>query len=392
MKVYYILSTLSSEDKNFFFDSIKGIREVSDIDEIIKTRYYRIDKTTFNTTYNSITLEAWLFIKSIWCNYWVSPENINWIYKQNMVILNNDLWIYNEIDLNWDRISTEENIYFFASRFSSWNVFWSFFEELSKINKYFPKLIFPNKDLTYTRQEKITFIMNTYEKREEMIGNFMLPLLYNRSKEAIKWLLLLWKQEIWEKRILLKKSWWTDNGKHITLLDVDEYINNDQKLDYLFLKYISYTSEFDPQIYFTTFYDIESEFRLYYIKDKIDCTYKMYSAKQKINLTTEDVLLSKINLRTWQELMVKWELLELDIIPGRIQELAEYTLNKNHIEVWVIEFIRTHHWEYRFLEINCLWGSMMFDGKDEENIKSMILDWWSYLYNKDKYLKWLINL
>jgi len=355
MKVYYILSVLSIEDKNFFFDSIKDIHKPEDVDNIIKTRYYRVNKVTTNTTYNSITLETWMFIKTIWDKYWVSPDQINWIYKENMVILNDDLWLYNSKNNEWNKISWEKNTYFFTSRYSFWNIFWAFFNELSKIHKNFPKLIYPNKNLIYTRKEKIRFIMNAYTKRKKIIGNFMLPLMYTRSTQSIKSLLSLWKNEVWDSDILIKKSRWTDNWKHITLLNVEEYLWNDQKIDYLFLKYISFTNEFDSWIYFTSYFDIEKEYRLYYAKDKITSKYNLYSAKQKINLTSKEDLLSKMTLWTWSDLKVKWELLDNNSIPKELDKIAKFVFKSNDLEVWVIEFIKLSNWEYRFLEINCLW-------------------------------------
>ncbi len=235
MKIYYILSILSEEEKKFFFDTVKDLKEPNDIDNIIKTKYYRVNKKTKNTTYNSIILETWLFIKSIWIDYWIFPTEINWVYKQNMVILNDDLYIFNNTDNEWVKISWEKNIYFFTSRYSFWNIFWSFWEELSKINKRFPKLIYPNKNLDYNRHEKIRYIMKIYLKRKELVWNFMLPLMYARNIQSIKTLLILWKKEIWENELLLKKSWATDNWKHITLIDVDSYLLDEQKIDYMFL-------------------------------------------------------------------------------------------------------------------------------------------------------------
>jgi hypothetical protein len=69
MKIYYILSILSDEEKKFFLDSISNITKLDDIDYIIKTKYYRVNRKTENTTYNSIILETWLFIKEIWIKY-----------------------------------------------------------------------------------------------------------------------------------------------------------------------------------------------------------------------------------------------------------------------------------------------------------------------------------
>ncbi len=81
---------------------------------------------------------------------------------------------------------------------------------------------------------------------------------------------------------------------------------------------------------------------------------------------------------------VKWELLDIELIPKKLDSLAKTVLKNNNIEVWVIEFIEMLNWEFKFLEINCLWWSMMFEWKDEDQIKNMISDWWEYLYKKHK--------
>lgn len=381
MKVYYILSIFTDDEKNLLLDSIKDLKNSDDIDEIIKTKYYRVNKETYNTTMNSIILETWMFIKTIWEKYWVKPTDINWVYKQNMVILNDDLWLFE--NNNWVKVSWDKNTYFFTSRYWFMNIFWAFWEELSKTNPDFPKLVFPNKYLINVRKEKIRFIMNAYEKRKEIIWNFMLPLMYTRSTESIKNLILLWNNEVWVKDIVIKKSRATDNGKDITLLNIDEYLKDDQKIDYLFLKYISKTSEWDSGIYFTSHFDIDKEFRFYYSIDNNTWKYRLYSIKEKVNLTQKEELLNKTTLSTWHNLRVRWNLLEKKDIDEKLLKMAEYILKKNKIEVWVIEFVKLKNGEYRFLEINCLWWSMMFDWKDEEDIKDHISNWWNYLYKKN---------
>jgi len=382
MKVYYILSVLSNEEKDFFFDSIKLLNNPTDIDEIIKTKYYRVNKETIGTTYNSIILETWIFIKTIWEKFWIHPKDINWVYKQNMVIINEDLFLFQNNE--WKKVSWEESIYFFTSRYWFNNIFWSLWEEIASKNKFFPKIIFPNKDLRVFKNsnDKIKYIINIYNKREKIVWNFMLPLMYSRNIQSIWSLLLLWKDITWEDFVLVKKSCGTDNWKHITLLNINNYLNNDQMLEYIYFKYISSISEFDTNIYITSFYEIDKEFRLYYVKSK--WKYKLYSAKQKINLTNQDDLQFKTSLSTWKNLIVKWDLYDLNDIPEKVKELSEYIFKKNNIDVGVIEFVKLK-WksEYRFLEINCLWWSMMFEWQDEINIKNMISSWWNELYIKE---------
>ncbi len=380
MKAYYILSVLSVEDKNFFFDTIKDINSPDDIDAIIKRKYYRVDKKTVNTTYNSITLETWLFIKQIWLRYDISPNQINWVYRQNMVILNDDLWLSNWVWKWWEKVSWEKDTYFFTSRYSFRASFWAAWDKISQHNPLYPKLVFPNKEITLNKKEKIRFIVNAYEKREEIIGDFMLPLLYTRNTGSIRDLLNLWKQEVGSTNSVMKKSWATDNGKHITWINVDECINNDQKLDYLFLKYISRINEFDTDLYFTDYFEIDQEFRLYYSKNLKTNNYTLYSVKQKVNLTWRDEILSKANMRTWQQVKVKWSCLDKKDVSQYLDKIAKHVMQANKINVWVIEFIRLPDGAYRFLEINCLGGSMMFEGEDEKNIKTLILNWWDELF------------
>lgn len=154
--------------------------------------------------------------------------------------------------------------------------------------------------------------------------------------------------------MVIKKSFATDNGKHITLFDAQEYIDDEQRLEYLYYKYLAYLNEYNTDVYFVPYYDIKKEFRLYYIKDPDTKQYKICSAKQKINLTSKEELLVKTKIQTGGEMKVRWELLDKDTIPKKLQQYAKYVMQKNKIDIGVIEFVKTTDNEYRFLEINCL--------------------------------------
>ncbi len=376
MKFYYILSAISQKDYMFFMDSISDIQNKWDINDLIKDKYYRVDVRTENTTYNSLILEAWMFIKKVWEDYDIPPNKINWVYKNNMVILNEDLWLF---DKQWIKIS-EKNTYFCTSRNSFTNPFWVLWDKVSVINENFPRLIYPNKDLKNLKQEKTAHITNIYELRSELIWNFMLPLMYSRNTYSIQQLFKLWLDVTGEKFMLLKKSSHTDNGKHITLVDTEKYVWDDQMLEYMFLKYISKISEFDPDLYFVDFYDIKEETRLYYTFESN--SYDLHSVKKKKNHNTKDEMSKMATMTTWRNMKVSWSVHDKKGVTKKMNETANYILKANNIEVWVIEFVELPNGEYRFLEINCLGWSMMFRWQDEEDITWMILSWWWEMFKK----------
>lgn len=379
MTVYYLLFYLNEYEKNFFFRTISNISSIDDIDNLIKNHYYRVWKPydSNNITMNTFILETWIFLKEIWIKYWVKPNEINWIYLDNLVILNDDLWLFK--NNNWLKVSDNENTYFFTSRYPFYNPFWFLWEKLSKINKNFPKLICPNKELdSYYRDDKINYIINVYERREEILWNFMLSLFKIKWIDDIKRVFELWKKVTWTDNTVLKGAWGTDNWKHIKLLNINELLVRKDMLDYIKIKFIDSINEFWSNIYFTDYFEIKEEIRLYFAKNK-DWNYKIYSIKNKVNLTWKEELYFTDSFSTWWNIKVKWELWVIDEIDSWLFNISKYILEKNNKEASVVEFVITNDSEIRFLEINNLWGSLMFEWIDEENIKSRISDWWKNL-------------
>lgn len=105
MKAYYLLSGFPEKDKKFFFESIKEVQHPDDFDTLIATKFYRVNQKTVNTTNSSLVLETWLFLKSIWQLYNIAPSEITWIYKNNLTIVNDDLWMYHASTDTWEQMS-----------------------------------------------------------------------------------------------------------------------------------------------------------------------------------------------------------------------------------------------------------------------------------------------
>ncbi len=384
MKIYYLLYVLNDFERDFFFKTIKNIDNIENIDNLIKNNYYRVWYSYDNKviTNNSIILEAWIFIKYIWQKYDIKPDNITWINKENLVILNESLFIQK---LDWlEEIKNDWKSLFLTSRYDFYNPFWFLWEKISKINEKFPKLLYPNKKLNnyYRSNDKIWFIMNIYEKREELIWDFMISLFKFKSANDIKWILELRKNKTGKDNLVLKLSWWSDNWKHIQLINIDEYLNRHDLIEYIQLKYINSINEYWSNIYFIDYYNIEIEYRLYLSRDKKSWKYKLYSLKNKINLTDKESLYSKESFSTWNNIKVKWELWNQKYIPKNILNYWKMVLDKNNIDISVIELVKTKDWNTRFLEINTLWWSMMFEWQDEKNIVKRIDSLWNNVIEK----------
>jgi hypothetical protein len=289
---------------------------------------------------------------------------------------------------NWNNLEEIKNNWktiFCTSRYDFYNPFWFLWEKLSKINDKFPKLLYPNKKLDnyYKSNDKIWFIMNIYDKREELIWDFMISLFKFKSTSDIKWVLELRKNKTWKDNLVLKLSWWSDNWKHIQLIDINEYLDRQDLLEYIKLKYINFINEYWSNVYFIDYYNIDIEYRLYLSRNKKSWKYKLYSLKNKINLTDKESLYSKENFSTWNNIKVKWELWDEKNISKKILNYWKMVLDKNNIDVSVIEFVKTQEWDIRFLEINTLWWSLMFEWQDEENIKKRVDSLWGNIIDKN---------
>lgn len=378
MKVYYLLYVLNEADRKFFFKSIKSIKSINDIDYLIKDNYYRVwqDYDSSIVTNSTIILEAWLFIKYLWKNYNIKPNNIIWLFDENLVILNETLFIQNWSDCF--EVLNDSKTIFCTSRYDFYNPFWFLWEKITKIKKWFPKLIYPNKKLDnyYKSNDKIGFIINIYEDRKELIWDFMISLFKSKTDETIKWILNLWKNKTKKDNLVIKLSWWTDNWKYIKLIDINQYIKESDKIDYIKQNYLNFVNEHWSNVYFIDYYDIEKEYRLYLSRDKDSRKYKLYSLKNKVNLTKKDELFDKENFSTWTNIKVKWELWDRKNLEKGILKLWKKIMKKNDIDISVIELVKTKSGEYRFLEINTLGWSMMFSWSDEKDIKNRIKSLW----------------
>lgn len=353
MKIYYVISRMSYSMYLEFQEILDWLNNWSDLNYYLSDIYYKkiLNSKKIDIRAGSIYHEL-IFLKYIKDRKGISYKDINWIYNEEMVILNESLFIYK--NNNWKKVN-DEKILIMAIKLASNNPFWFLLEKLPNI-----KVSFANKHKNYIlKWDKLEHIIDIYWKRKKYIWDFMLPLYKNRSLEWIKKILLLWKNITWKNIFILKWSYLSDNWKDIKLIEVDKVIEREDLLDYIYIKFVSKVLWNNWSVYFTDRYDCKKEYRFYVNKDIRTKKVNIYYLKHKIHLTTKENLLNKINIETWVALKVNWITWDLNNISNSFIEAIWYILKNINEDSWTIEFIEENNWNIRFLEINDLWDSFV---------------------------------
>ena len=353
MKIYYIISRMSYLMHSEFQEILNWLHNGTDLDYYLSDFYYNkiLNSKRIDIRAGSIYHEL-IFLKYIKEKKDISYRDVNWIYKEEMVILNEDLFIYK--DNNWKKIN-DEKIHIMAIKIASNNPFWFLLDKLPNI-----KISFANKRKNYRlKWDKLEHLIDIYWKRKEYIWDFMLPLYANRSLEWIKRIFLLWKEITWKNTFILKWSYLSDNWRDIKLIEVDKIIEREDLLDYVYIKFISKVMWNRGSIYITDRYDCKKEYRFYVNRDIKTKKVGVYYLKHKIHLTKKENLLNKVNIQTWVALRVKWENWDLKNISNDFINAISYVLKNISDNSWTIEFIEENNWNIRFLEINDLWDSFV---------------------------------
>jgi len=127
----------------------------------------------------------------------------------------------------------------------------------------------------------------------------------------------------------------------------------------------------EHELLITPLYEIQAEYRCYFTK--FDET-KIFSIKQRVNLTDEDKLFEKANIQINVNIETKWILIEQN---SRIfQEVSKIALKMIEIldyDTGCLEFAITTDDKIVFFEVNQMAGPLPFKGEDCENIQQYYL-------------------
>jgi len=373
MKVYFFLADMNLNDYNFLLEKFKLIDKVSDIKGIISNNYCKIwNKNKDGKTRNTTFLEFMVFVEYFLSKLWGNIEDINFVWRENFFIFNEDIYIYK----NNNFIKIKEESLFMTSRDLWSNLFFWFLSDFSlKNNKI--KVLKPNFKRDWTYNDKLYFMNKLYTTRKSSIWDIIIPFFMDSTEEVLKSFFIKVNSMLW-KKVIIKKSF-GDMWKTVRALDLWNWLDiSNIKQTFFNNRHYSYQG-----LYITPWYDIKKEYRVYFLYNKKKDSIKIYSIKSRIN-NIDDTIFQKENLEIYKNLWTKWNYINPKDF---IKKEETYTFVKKIIkniwyETWVLEVMDTKEVGLKFIEINHMWGSLMFDNEDELLLQDFYTDMYDMLsYN-----------
>jgi len=375
MKVYYFLSNLSQEDHQFFLDKVSMIHSVEDVDTVIDAYAYKIWIDNTGRTYRAAFIEACMFIKSFLWEYKGIISDIHWVYKENFLSFNREVHIY--FHWKWEKI--ERDTLFITSR-DSWRH--PFFYYLH--NDGFDSHIYatkPNMRTDWWYYDKLFFIHKLWKLRKDYIGDIIIPFFMDINEESI-WSLLWFVYEKLGKQFVVKNNFWVE-WTAVKAIDYSK-INIHDEIDYITKKFFSGKNIYWFHApYFSPYYDIKKEFRVYYTFS--NDTVSIYSVKNKSFATQDADNIFAVENLSRDNLRINWSYCSIKDFEENYMEakyVAEKMIRHIGLEIWVLEFCQLRDNTYRFIELNHLGGTLMFPGADEQWMKDYYADMWSQNFQR----------
>lgn len=377
MKIYYFLNNISLENFNLFLSKFNQIKSWLNVNDIINKDYSKVWLYKKDQIWDANFLEALSFIEFIAkkhnLTYNQVLDNISWIYDNNFLIYNEEIYIsdkntYSKID------TINQKVYFVTSRDSFTSPFFLILNSISKINKNIKVVKFNNRIEKWPYNDKAYYISKLYKYREKIIGDIIFPFLQNNNSKNIRVLFEFIKWVIWNK-VMLKKNFW-DMWIWLKAIDLDDL--PEDRIEYIrekfFMNWNSYT-----WVYITKFINIHKEYRVYYRCDDKKDKVEIYSIKNRTNTIWKDIF-EKPSFKIYENIEVDWKYMEnknlwkenIDIIIKICKIIKD--------NCWVLEFFEDENWRKYFCEINSLWWSLMFSWPDEKNMLKYYVDTWKMIY------------
>lgn len=156
-----------------------------------------------------IFLDVLTFVENIKEKYniWYSEvlDQIEFIHlNKNFYIYNNEIYVENVSENNYDKLDLSQITYFVTSRDIWLNPFFILLYKLSKFNKNL--FVFrPNKrEWWIYNDDKINNISKLYTKKNKLLWDIIVPLLYKKDKNSICNFFDSIKSKLWQY-IVIKK-------------------------------------------------------------------------------------------------------------------------------------------------------------------------------------------
>lgn len=358
-KIFYFLDIwITKEDYDFFLHKLTLVSEGIPVINIIDKYYYKIGQDNNGRINKSFFLEAMVFIDYSKKELKIDLSDIVWVYKENFLLLNYDLYIF---DSNYFEKIDIKKSYFVNIRYPWFSHIFRIFKQL------WGTALWINHRWDWIYNDKLFCISQLYQwKLSDYVWNIIIPVINNFSQENIEMLYKIIFDNFSTKKIVLKKSfgemWNGVKAIDLSTTSIDKF--------YEIIKN-QYTNIYNQveAFYIVPFYEIITENRIYYLYNKNTDTLEIHSVKQK-NTNFEGVFeLESFELYKWIE--VSWSFVDKTNIINNIflfnyiKEIAKLIWYETGVlEIWILS-----EKSFRFFEVNPYWGSLMFqeDQKDMYN-------------------------
>ncbi len=365
-KIFYFLDIwITQEDYNFFIDKIFLLSKGVSVKDIIDKFYYKIWEDNWWKINKSFFLEAITFIDYAKKELDIEFPDITWVYKENFLLSNSELYIFDENELNEIDI---KNTYFVNIRYPWFNHIFRIFTQL------WWTALWVNHRWDWIYNDKIFCISKLYKgDLKKYVGDVIIPFINNFNESTIKVLYNFINANFSTNKIVLKKSFWEMwNGvKAVDLLNTDF-----RKFYSIIQKQYTNTYNVVESFYIVPFYEILTENRIYYLYDKKSDSLEIYCVKQKN--TNFEWVFELESFELYKGIQVDWSYVNKDDIINNkslylyIKEIAQLIW----YETWVLELGVLGENNFRFFEVNPYGGSLMFK-EDQE-------DMYNFCYNMYK--------
>lgn len=277
-------------------------------------------------------------------------------------------------------ISNNEGICFISARESFYHPFFLLVEwlweqswdiDIRGVNIGNKKLkkIWPYKD-------KIHIMSRLFHTVDEVTGDFVVPYHLWGDTDMIKSILDFTQNHL-GRDVMIKKNFGCA-GESLRAVRLDRM--NKDTLQNVIRDYFSPTGNFWGT-YITPFYDIDKEYRMYYLFDGEEST--IYSIKGRKNTLSRKKIFDQVDFRIYKSIPVKWSYLGKNIKElewEKFQQMVDKIIKSISYTTWILEVIRTKDWKYRIMEVNYLGSSLAFPGEDVTNMTQYNIDMFQNLF------------
>ena len=276
-------------------------------------------------------------------------------YNSSLFIYNDDLY---SIKGAKEIVKVDLSETLFVSLREAWShPFFAILEQILKQND--GKLAKPNKSTMINNgcMNKFFALNELFKKREEFIGDFILP--YNIKQNEIEVFLEFIKEKMGTKIVL--KYDCIQEGKGVIFKDINKPESFQQISEILKFNKIK-----GKEVLITPAYEIQREYRCYFTNNLHGKN--VYSIKQRVNSDQIDVF-EKENIQIYKNISVKWHEVKYNSDIFKFgEEITKEMLEFMSYDTGCLEFAQTNDNKIVFFEVNQMAGPLPFEGEDTLNM------------------------